>query len=609
MRVRQTPPKRATEQRTRGLFGRLRAAAPAARWLRSYKREWLRGDLVTGGTLAAYLVPAGLGNASLANLPPEAGLYACLFSGLVFWLFCGSRHTVITVTSAISLLVGASLGEITGGDTSRFGALAAGTALLVAVIAFVAWLARAGAIVSFISESVMVGFKCGVALFLASTQLPKLFGVRSPHGNFWTNSGYFLRHLRETNPTSLMIGGAALGVLVLGKIFLKNKPVSLLVVVGGIVASWLLAFDARGVKLLGEVPQGLPPLGLPAIGPGDLNELLPLALACFMLGAVETSAIGRMFAAKHGGRLDANQEFLALAAANLASGIGGGFPVSGGMSQSLVNEAGGARTPLSGAVAAVVVLVIVLFFSRLLSALPQPVLAAVVLVAVTGLIDLSTLRLLRRTNRTEYIVALSALAGVLTSGLLRGVLIGAIISLVLLIRRASRPHIARLGRIPGTRRFSDHERHPDNELIPGVMIFRPESGLFYFNMDHVRDTIMDRVHADPAPPKLVVLDLSATPYVDMHGAHMLAELVEELTSAGVRVQAVEARSSVRDRLRGEGVDERLGGINRFTSVADVIEAAPGREAGLDSPARGPDPGVDRLGDGRGDPGDAPAYRR
>ena len=197
---------------------------PALGWLRTYNKAWLRGDVVAGVTLAAYLLPAGLGDASLANLPPEAGLYACLFGGLVFWLFCSSRHTAITVTSAISLLVGASLGGIAGGDTSRFSALAAGTALLVALIAFVAWLAKAGSIVNFISESVMVGFKCGVALFLASTQLPKLFGIHGAHGNFWENSGNFLKHLHETNPTSLTIGSVALAVLVLGKIFLKNKP-------------------------------------------------------------------------------------------------------------------------------------------------------------------------------------------------------------------------------------------------------------------------------------------------------------------------------------------------------------------------------------------------
>src|ERR1700720_3853180 len=214
---------------------------PAASWLRTYKPAWLRTDVFAGVTLAAYPLPAGLGDASLANLPPEAGLYACLFGGLVFWLFCSSRHTVVTVTSAISLLTGASLGEIAGGDTTRFGALAAGTALLVAFIAFIAWLVKAGVIVNFISESVMTGFKCGVALFLASTQLPKLFGLHGAHGDFWENSSHFLKHLHETNPAALLIGGVALTVPILGKIFLKNKPVSLFVVVGGIVAASVLS--------------------------------------------------------------------------------------------------------------------------------------------------------------------------------------------------------------------------------------------------------------------------------------------------------------------------------------------------------------------------------
>src|SRR5499425_273742 len=196
---------------------------PALTWLRSYDRSWFRLDLLAGITLAAYLLPAALGDASLANLPPEVGLYACLLGGLVFWIFCGSRYTVVSVTSAISLVIGSSLGEITGGNTARFGALAAGTALLVALIAFIAWLVKAGVMVNFISESVMTGFKCGVALFLASTQLPKLFGVHGAHGNFWKNSGFFLQHLSETNSASLLIGGIALALLILGKIFLKNK--------------------------------------------------------------------------------------------------------------------------------------------------------------------------------------------------------------------------------------------------------------------------------------------------------------------------------------------------------------------------------------------------
>lgn len=561
---------------------------PALRWLPAYDRSWLRGDLIAGLTLAAYLLPAALGDASLANLPPQAGLYACLFSGLVFWLFCSSRHTAITVTSAISLLVGASLGEIAAGDSGRFGALAAGTAMLVAVIALIAWAVRAGAIVNFISESVMVGFKCGVALFLASTQLPKLLGIHGAHGDFWQNTDHFLSHLNETNPVSLGTGLAALAALILGKLFLKHKPVALFVVVGGIVASALLGLDARGVKLLGEVPEGLPAPGLPEIYWSDLNALLPLAFACFLLAAVETAAIGRTFTAKHGGRLDANQEFLALAASNLAAGLGRGFPVSGGMSQSLVNEGSGAHTPLSGAVAACFILIVVLFFSHLLSALPQPVLAAVVLMAVVGLFQVAALKHLWYASRPEFVVAMATLLGVLGSGLLRGVMIGAVISLVQLMHRTSRPHVAILGRIPGTGRFSDMERHPDNEATPGALIFRPESSLLYFNIDHVCTTILDRVRQESGPPRLVVLDLSAAPYVDLQSSHALADLGDELRKRGSRVQVVEARAGVRDRLHGEGLDARLGGINRYMSVADALDklqakgCTTGRTSGLPS---------------------------
>ena len=547
------------------------AFVPAAGWLRGYERGWLRADLAAGVTLAAYLLPAGIADSSLANLPPEAGLYACLFPGLVFWLFCSSRHTAITVTSAISLLIGASLGDIAGGDASRFGALAACTALTVATIAFVAWLVKAGAIVSFISESVMVGFKCGVALFLASTQLPKLFGFKGAHGDFWERSGHFFSHLGDTNPTALAVGLAALAALVLGKVFLKKLPVALFVVAGGIAMASLLDLGERGVSLLGEVPQGLPAMGLPAVTWSELNQLLPLALACFLLGATETAAIGRMFTAKHGGRLDSNQEFLALAAANLAAGLGRGFPVSGGMSQSLVNEGAGARTPLSGLFAAAAVLLVTLFLSGLLRTLPQPVLAAVVLVAVAGLFKLSALQHLWRSARPEFFIAMAALAGVLGSGLLRGVLIGAILSLLLLIRRASRPHVSLLGRIPGTRRFSDMERNPDNEPVPGVLILRPESSLVYFNVDHFHDTLLDRVRAGAAPPRLVVLDLCSAPHVDMQSTQVLAGLAKDLAAMGIQFQIVEARSAVRETLRGEGMEASVGSINRFTSVADAVE--------------------------------------
>jgi len=544
---------------------------PVLTWLRAYQPKWLRADLVAGVTLVAYLMPAGLADASLANLPAEAGLYACLFSGLVFWLFCSSRHTAITVTSAISVLVGASLGDLAGGDASRFWALASCTALIVGVLGFIAWLARAGVIVNFISESVLVGFKCGIALFIASTQLPKLFGFKGSHGDFWERSGYFFSHVRETNTASLLLGLGALALLLLGKRFLKNKPVALFVVIAGIVVASMMDLGSLGVKLLGQVPQGLPPFGLPAVHVSDLNDLLPLALGCFLLGMVETAALGRMFAAKHGYRFDPNQELLGIASANVMAGLGHGFPVSGGMSQSLVNESGGARTPLSGFIAALLMLLIVLFVSGVLRYLPQPVLAAIVLMAVMGLFNVTALKHFWRADRSEFVVAIAALLGVLGSGLLRGVLIGAIISIVQLLRRASRPHVAFLGRIPGTRRFSDTARNPDNEPVSDALIVRVESSLLYFNAEHVRDTVAARLRAEATPPKIVILDLSASPHLDIQACGVVMNMADDIKAVGARLQIVEARSSVRDRLRAEGIEEHVSQVNRFTSVADAVE--------------------------------------
>ena len=565
-----------SQQRGNGNGGGIRWM-PALTWLRTYQRPWLRDDLIAGLTLAAYLIPSAIGDASLAQLPPEAGLYACLFSGLCFWLFCSSRMTSVTVTSAISLLVGSSLGPMAHGDVAHYAALAAVTALMVGLLALLAWAVKAGGMVNFISETVMTGFKTGIALVLTSTQLPKLFGFSGAHGDFWERSGHFLRNLRQTDVASLITGVTALGLLIAGKRIWKHKPVALFVVVGAIIAAPLLHLEEHGVKLIGEVPRQIPRLSFPAIDWTEWNEVLPLAFACFLLAVVETAAIGRMFADKYATRFDSNQEFLAIAASNLLAGLGRGFPVGGGTSQSLVNESGGAKSPLSGFIAAIVVLLVTLFLSPLLRHLPQPVLAAVVLVAVAGLFKAKEFVHYWKVARSEFIVAAAALAGVLGSGLLRGVLIGAVISLVMMLRRAARPHVAVLGRIPGVRRYSDLERHPDNERVPGVLIVRPETGLVYFNVDNVRDGIMERVHAEAKPPQLVICDLSASPQVDLQSAQTLGALNDELKVSGIRFQIVEALAVVRDTLRAEGLEEKLGRVDRFTSVADAVDAFAGHK--------------------------------
>jgi MFS superfamily sulfate permease-like transporter len=372
---------------------------------------------------------------------------------------------------------------------------------------------------------------------------------------------------------ALLTGVAALGVLIAGKISLKNKPVALFVVVGGIVAASLAPLEAHGVQMLGEVPRGLPDFGLQGVHLSDLNDLLPLALACFLLGAVETVAIGRMFSQKHGYRLDPNKEFLALAASNLAAGLGQGFAVSGGMSQSLVNESGGARTPLSGLISSILVLIVTLFFSGLLRNLPKPVLAAIVLMAVTGLFKLEAFTRLWRFSHSEFAVAFVATIGVLTSGILNGVLIGAILSIILLLRRASRPHVAVLGRVPGTNLFGDVERNPENELTPGVLVYRVDSALLYFNAEHVRERFLELLNAQTPSVKSAIWCLATTPHVDLAGAEMLEQLHKELHARGISLALAEARGQVREELRAAGLEAHFGPIRENATIAPMIDQA------------------------------------
>ena len=324
------------------------------------------------------------------------------------------------------------------------------------------------------------------------------------------------------------------------------------------------------MALLGDVPQGLPSLGLPAIGRHELNDLVPVALACFVLGAVETSAIGRMFAQKHGYRFDANQELLAIGAGNLLAGLGRGFPVSGGMSQSLVNQSAGARTPLSGLIAALFTLFVVLFASGLLRNLPQPVLAAIVLAAIMSLVDIRALRHIWHFSRVEFFVAIAALLGVLGSGPVNGVLLGAAFSIVLLLKQAARPRVTELARVPGTPYFADHARHPENERTPGVLVVRCESSLLYFNAEYVRERLNELLRERADPVQLVVFFLGAVPKVDFAGAELIVDLHKTLGARGIDFRLSDAHGEVRDALRRVGFEHTHGPLEPGQTVDVVI---------------------------------------
>lgn len=545
---------------------------PLPPWLRAYRLPWLRADLIAGVTLAAYLIPASIGDASLAGLPPQAGLYSCAFAGLVFWLFTQSRQTVITVTSALSLLVGTSLGPLADGDAARFGSLAAATALMVSALSCLVLLARAGGVVNFISEPVLVGFKVGVGLYLTTTQLPKLCGFTGGHGVFWDQLCHFGGNLHRIHPASLATGLATLLLLFAGRRFFPFKPLALPVVVLSLVAGAFIDPSSFGIHTLGHFHQAVPVPGPPSgLTREDLHALLPLAMACTLLGGVETTAIGRVFARKHAALFNGPQQFLALGAANLAAGLAQGYPVSGGMSQSLVNDESGARTPLSGLFAALLTLILTVSSAGLLRHLPLPVLAAVVIFAVTGLLNPGDLRRLWRFSRAEFAVAMAALLGVLASGMLMGVLIGAILSLLLLLHRSAFPHVTELGRVPGTCHFADHLRNPANARVPGVFILRIDGALLYYNVDHIRERFFDLLDARQDPVELVILDFGAVTAIDLAGVDLLIHLRHSLLRRDIQLRLAETHTTVRRALERSGFVNRYGRIEPDLNVDAVLD--------------------------------------
>lgn len=538
-------------------------------WLRRYDRRWLGADVVAGLTLAAYAIPVSLAYASLAGMPPYCGIYCYLLGGLAYALFGTSRQLAIGPTSAIAMLVGSTVAGMADGDPARWVAIASLTALVVAVLSAVAWLLRLSGLMSFISETILVGFKAGAALTIALTQLPKLFGVPGGGEHFFERLWGLAQQLPQTNLVVLGFGLAALALLVTGDKLLPGRPVALMVVALAIVVMSLTSLGDRGVTIVGELPQGLPSLSLPSLRLQDADGVLPLAAACFLLSYIESVSAARTLAAKNGYEVDARQELLALGAANFSVAFAQGFPVAGGLSQSAVNDKAGAKSPLALVFASIALGVCLLFLTGLLKNLPNVVLAAVLLVAVRGLIDIAALRRLRQVSRLEFRISLVAMAGVLCLGILKGVLLAAVVSLLMLISAAARPRVAFLGRIPGTRRFSDLERHPDNDPIPGVLIFRVEASLLYFNTDYVRQVVGGEIAASPQL-RLVVCDLSNSPFVDVAGARLLSALQRDLAALSVPLRIVEAHARNRDLLRAEGLEGQVGHLGRLQSVDQVV---------------------------------------
>jgi sulfate permease, SulP family len=524
---------------------------PPAQWLREYRADLLPGDVVAGVTLAAYAIPVSLAYATLAGLPPQVGVYGYLLGGLGYALLGSSRQLAIGPTSAISLMIAGTVAEMAGGDAVRYGQIASLAGFTVALLCLLAWALRLSALVKLISDSILVGFKAGAGLTIIMTQLPSLFGVAGGGHNFFERAVLLAGQLGGINVVVLAIGGIAIALLLFGERWLPGKPVALAVVAVAILASTVLGLAALGVATTGQIPAG-----------------------CLLLGYIEGVSAARTFAEKHGYPLNPGQELLGLGAANLAAALGHGYPVAGGLSQTAVNDRAGARTPLALVFASITLALCLLFLTNLLDDLPKAVLAAVVLTAVYRLVDVPALLYMWRVSRLDFYAAVIALAGVLLLGILQGILLAAAASILLLLMRASQPHVAFLGRLPGTTLYSDLERNPQNEPLPGVIAFRPEASLTYINADVVIEAVLRRfAAAEPASIRLVVCDLSASPYLDLSGSRGLHELHKQLALRGVALRVVGARARVRDLLRADGLADKIGRFDRVTTLDAVLSDA------------------------------------
>ena len=553
--------------RRRGLAWLLHA--PPACWLVEYRARWLGDDVVAGVTLAAYAIPVSLAYAGLAGLPPQVGIYGYLLGGIGYALLGSSRQLAIGPTSAISLMIAGSVGAMAEGDAARYAQIASLAGFTVALLCLISWLFRLSMLVRLISDSILVGFKAGAGLTIMMTQLPSVFGVASGGYNFFERAVLLTGQLGQTHYLVLALGVAAILLLLAGERFLPGRPVGLVVVALSIVAASMFGLADLGVPTTGEVPAGLPSLEGPALRLRDVEGIFPLAAGCLLLAYVEGVSAARTFAAKHGYTLDPRQEFLGIGAANLAAALGHGYPVAGGLSQSAVNDMAGARTPLALVFASFALALCLLFLTGVLANLPKAVLAAVVLTAVYGLVDFPALVRMWRISRMDFYAAAIALGAVLLLGILQGILLAGLASILMLLARASQPHVAFLGRVPGTNSYSDLARHPENEALHNVIAFRPEASLLYVNADSVLEAVSERLQAS-SDIRLVVCDLSASPYIDLAGARILHRLHDELASRGITLRIVGARGRVRDLLRADGIAEKIRGLDRVVTLDSLV---------------------------------------
>ena len=546
---------------------------PIVAWLPRYERRSLRGDVTAGIAVTALVVPKNLGYAGIAGVPLQNGLYAAAAGAIIYALFGTSRQISTGPSSSLAAVAGGAvlLTKLGGQQAAQLVAaitLATGALFLLLAVLRMGWIAR------FLSKAVITGFLAGAAVDVVIGELPKLTGTSSKGDNAWRELATWLGSLGDVHSTTVLVAVISLGVIFGLRFLAPSVPGALVLVAGGLLASSVFDLGAHGVALVGNVPRGLPAPALPdvALVKEHYATIGIAAVALLLIGFSQTAGDARAFAARHRYRVDVNQESVAQGMANLGAGAFQGMPVSTSLSASSLNESAGASTPVASLTTGALVLATLIVLAPLFSHLPKAVLGAVIIDAVVfGMIDLAELRRLHRVTRFDFWVAVAAIVGVLSAGVLAGVVIGVVLSLGWLVYVATRPPMPLLGREAGTQVFRDLAENPDDETFPGIAVMRLDGGLFFATAEALADRVRGVIEG-AEPPRALVLDLEGVDFVDSQGAAKLTEIHELTQADGLTLRLARVKPIVLTVLQADGIAERIGEEHVHGNVNRAIEA-------------------------------------
>jgi len=546
---------------------------PGLAILRDYERSWLGHDVMAGLVLITMLVPVGIAYAVASGLPGVYGLYATIIPLLAYAVFGPSRILVLGPDSSLAPIILAVVLAHSGGDPMRAVALAGAMAVVSGLICILAGMLKLGFITELLSKPIRYGYMNGIALTVLISQVPKFLGfsidAESPLQSIWEIGSDIADG--NVNLTAFAVGAATLAIILLLK-GSKRLPGVLIAVVGATIATGLLDLEAKGVAVLGSLPEGLPAPTLPWIGPADLLPVLVGGAAVAMVSFADTSVLSRAYAARLGRPVDPNQEMVGLGAANLAAGFFQGFPVSSSSSRTPVAEAAGAKTQVTGVVGALGVAVLLIGAPDLLKHLPAPALAAVVIASAIGLIEVEDLRRIWRIQRWEFWLSILCLVGVAVLGAVPGIGLAVVVAVIEFLWDGWRPHSAILGRAEGVPGYHDITRYPDATLVPGLVLFRWDAPLFFANAEFFADRVLAAVAASPTKVQRVVVTAEPMTSVDVTAADSLAELEERLREADIQLSFAELKDPVKDKLRRFGLYDRFGDHSFFPTIETAVEA-------------------------------------